>query len=676
MPLPERVLNPARYRKIDFRPGKILQSREMNLLQNIERYIPGLSERLAKYDLDALFAEGALLNATVEVVNGNQVRISRTNPSVPILVFVAGAFEPIDTTQTLTFVPKGDGSPDYVYVNWVMWRVSGDALDVNALHDPTLTDQESGETTANVGQIAVWLSTANEAAPVEDTMYARNTPDLPPIRCISLVWNSGSLRLTSVSRFLGTVNATESALGMVRLSAPGTNVAAADTDPRLSDARTPLPGSVDTDSLRNVVLSTSASQIPYTDETGASAYDNVSTVISGGVSSDRVVFSSWTAVLTDVLDRILGRIGRLFSVVKSLTDRVSAIEQRPTVDLGAHATLPLGVPNSHPPRSSVPYEALTDGSNTSYAFSVLNSQNPNLLYSAIQGDGDFKLYGQAYNDLLTFFGTQPVDLRSMASLARFVRDKIQELSANAGSGGGSTPAPVTLSGDVSGPAASTSVDRVKGRAVNFPASVPADKMVVLTTGNMLDVRDIPTAGTGSVTLGGDVTGPSGSNTVGRIRGVEVATAAPAVGDVLTFLNGKWTPNAFSVNPQFLSFSVEATRGGAPIYAGNWTGFKIGNMQILYCSGDFKNGDIIYPPRDNPANPSSPKSWGSMQHTISLSVISFSLSETTSSSAGRVQTVLQQQGLPSSPVEVRINATGAFMNQDLFANVGILCIKTV
>ena len=46
----------------------------------------------------------------------------------------------------------------------------------------------------------------------------------------------------------------------------------------------------------------------------------------------------------------------------------------------------------------------------------------------------------------------------------------------------------------------------------------------------------------SVTLSGDVTGPSGSTTVGRIRGVNVLATSPTVGQVLRFSGTDWTPS--------------------------------------------------------------------------------------------------------------------------------------
>src|SRR5439155_12598347 len=47
--------------------------------------------------------------------------------------------------------------------------------------------------------------------------------------------------------------------------------------------------------------------------------------------------------------------------------------------------------------------------------------------------------------------------------------------------------------------------------------------------------------TNPVTLNGDVTGPAGANTVARIRGVNVLATAPTAGQHLRFSGTDWAP---------------------------------------------------------------------------------------------------------------------------------------
>lgn len=68
-------------------------------------------------------------------------------------------------------------------------------------------------------------------------------------------------------------------------------------------------------------------------------------------------------------------------------------------------------------------------------------------------------------------------------------------------------------------------------------------------GQLLASPPLGGGGGGPVALSGDVTGPAASNTVTRIRGVPVDPAAPAQNQVLTFRLGQWRPFAVpTINP--------------------------------------------------------------------------------------------------------------------------------
>jgi hypothetical protein len=98
--------------------------------------------------------------------------------------------------------------------------------------------------------------------------------------------------------------------------------------------------------------------------------------------------------------------------------------------------------------------------------------------------------------------------------------------------------PIELAGDVSGPAASTSVDKLKTVPLAAPPPEGWAPGQVLTFDAVVGWRgaDIPA-------LGGDVVGSLGAVRIESLQGVPVempvAPAVPDPGHLLTFLDGKW-----------------------------------------------------------------------------------------------------------------------------------------
>jgi hypothetical protein len=173
----------------------------------------------------------------------------------------------------------------------------------------------------------------------------------------------------------------------------------------------------------------------------------------------------------------------------------------------------------------------------------------------------------------------------------------QNLLASPPSGGGG---PVVLAGDVTGPAAATSVVRIRGVGVNPAAPAqdevltfragqwraaplppgsapinPANTVAAETTfgvasnagasaaysradhthGSPPDPIPPHRADAAAHNLAGDVTGNVGATSVARIQGVAVDPAAPAAEQVLTFRAGRWQPAALPP-------------GSAPVNPGN------------------------------------------------------------------------------------------------------------
>ena len=104
-----------------------------------------------------------------------------------------------------------------------------------------------------------------------------------------------------------------------------------------------------------------------------------------------------------------------------------------------------------------------------------------------------------------------------------------------------------IKGDLSGPLESPTVSKIQGYSVSAVQPQNGDALV-------FDGRQyVPQpAGGGTITLAGDVTGPSNANTVERIQGYDVSTAAPSTDDVLAWSGTEWTPTpatAISIYPQ-------------------------------------------------------------------------------------------------------------------------------
>lgn len=104
---------------------------------------------------------------------------------------------------------------------------------------------------------------------------------------------------------------------------------------------------------------------------------------------------------------------------------------------------------------------------------------------------------------------------------------------------------ITLAGDVTGPSNANTVEAIQSQPVS--AAAPSTGDVLTWDGSQWEGA----APSGS-TLAGDVTGPASANTVERIQGYDVSTAAPSTDDVLAWSGTEWTPTpatAISIYPQ-------------------------------------------------------------------------------------------------------------------------------
>jgi hypothetical protein len=112
----------------------------------------------------------------------------------------------------------------------------------------------------------------------------------------------------------------------------------------------------------------------------------------------------------------------------------------------------------------------------------------------------------------------------------------------------------------------------------------ATQVPVITTdiyGRVTGVVNTPIS-TGATTLAGDVTGPSGTNTVVKLQGQNVSSTTPATGQVLQWSGSAWTPTTIAASG--------ITGSGTANYLALFTaGTAIGNSGVFQNAGSIGIG---------------------------------------------------------------------------------------
>jgi len=96
------------------------------------------------WDLGAIYKEGATFNVT-PMVTGTTVTLTATNSAQPMLVFVRGRWEILQTMKQSGYLATGQTN---LYLNWQL-------VIVNNTVDPSLVDSATGEPTAEMGQLVL-----------------------------------------------------------------------------------------------------------------------------------------------------------------------------------------------------------------------------------------------------------------------------------------------------------------------------------------------------------------------------------------------------------------------------------------------------------------------------------------------------------------------------------------
>jgi len=99
----------------------------------------------------------------------------------------------------------------------------------------------------------------------------------------------------------------------------------------------------------------------------------------------------------------------------------------------------------------------------------------------------------------------------------------------------------TLGGDVTGQSNAATVTQIQGHAIAPTAPLSGQSLTWNTSTNRWEPQTV--AGGGGSTLGGDVVGPSGTNTVIQLQGHPVLSTIPSPGQALIWngSTGRWEP---------------------------------------------------------------------------------------------------------------------------------------
>ena len=182
------TFNQARYRYIDWIAERILEASELDRLQQIMQGVAPDDVTRWAWDLGAIYKEGATFNVTPTVA-GTTVTLTATNSSQPMLVFVRGRWEILQTSEA-TPITLTSGQTN-LYLNWQL-------VIVNNTVDPSLVDSATGEPTAEMGQLVLQVAAADTSTTTLNTsLYFQQNSN--PIVLFSFAVASGTGVLTVVS---------------------------------------------------------------------------------------------------------------------------------------------------------------------------------------------------------------------------------------------------------------------------------------------------------------------------------------------------------------------------------------------------------------------------------------------------------------------------------------------
>jgi hypothetical protein len=266
---------PNRYRDITFIGARILQARELNLLQYIDQGFDSTNAVQTSYDLQAIYKQGAFLNVQPQLSGNNVVTFVAINGGLPALIFVRDRFESLISGEggPIT-LPPGSGN---IYMNWVLVKVT-------SAQDPALVDFTTGTSTAEMGELQITISaTDTSGVALGGSELSKNTS---PIIVATYTGSGGSLVVTIADHVFTHAQGGVGVSGLVQLTGPSpAGLGVGNNDPRMSDSRPPAAGSVVDASVR-VPVTTGNTNADGTDEYTIPADGGTD---PGGVSGAKII---------------------------------------------------------------------------------------------------------------------------------------------------------------------------------------------------------------------------------------------------------------------------------------------------------------------------------------------------------------------------------------------------
>ena len=405
------MIDRTRYRYVDWTAGRILEAREMTTLESIVTGA-GMANGTSAQDLDAIYNEGALLNAKV-TINGMSVQLTPADVANPnILAFVRGRWETLKAVENPVNVLNSSHLSLYLF--YYVVDVASGVSDTDTTDSQLVTT--TGEATADMGELRLMVTSNPTFTPAVPCLEHYG-----PITLYTFTASAGTLTVASELPNAQT-QALASAVngGPVLLStATAAGVACATNDPRLSDMRAPADGSVTDVKVRTPL------------PTGSGTYDL--TQDPGGISADKIIHQETYARVGDELTSIMNKQTTDEAVVAAHIGTVLGLSDTHPMpnykDVGAtpasHQTLDLG--HAHTPTVSTQgggFELVRAGAYTGTsnppveqdaAYSVLQD---GVVTAAILHDGDvFSEPAGVFNATPSFTGkaSGPLNLMSLVS---------------------------------------------------------------------------------------------------------------------------------------------------------------------------------------------------------------------------------------------------------------------
>ena len=378
------TFNQARYRYIDWIAERILEASELDRLQQIMQGVAPDDVTRWAWDLGAIYKEGATFNVTPTVA-GTTVTLTATNSAQPMLVFVRGRWEILQTTEAAP-VTLATGQTN-LYLNWQL-------VIVNNTVDPSLVDSGTGEPTAEMGQLVLEVAAADTSTTALNTsLYFQQNSGPIVLFTFAVASGTGVLTVVSSSGVKTQALASGAQAGMVSLTTTTSDgQALSSDDPSVTNTRNPNPLSVTDAAVRAPVLSGGSTQ-----PIGTGAGQD-----PGGINTAKLVHVPTSQTGAAVIEAVRAQANATQAALAAHAPAPlgSGVHVMPTAaQVGAapasHVGQVLGLSTSHPPEvdaDSGGFEVLRDPGAAAAAmdpgFGILMA---NILQSGLLHNGD--VYG-------------------------------------------------------------------------------------------------------------------------------------------------------------------------------------------------------------------------------------------------------------------------------------------